>query len=222
MFKDPKAFSDRRQAGRQLGEELAKRKWRDPVVLALPRGGVPVGFEVARALHAPLDVLLVRKIGAPGYPEFGIGAVVDGDDPQVVINEDAAFILDPSSDYLEVEKKRQLEEIERRRTQYVGNRATEPIKGRTAIVVDDGIATGSTIKVALKALRRSGASRIVVAVPVAPQDTIESLRKEADDVVCLSTPEGFRAVGLHYVDFKQITDEEVVQLLSAASAPADQ
>jgi putative phosphoribosyl transferase len=223
MFAERKAFFDRRQAGRQLGEELAKRKWRDPVVLALPRGGVPVGFEVARALHAPLDVLLVRKIGAPGHPEYGIGAVVDGDDPQVVINEDAALILDPSSDYLEAEKKRQLEEIERRRKQYVGTRATEPTKGRTVIVVDDGIATGSTVKVALKALRRSGAGRIVVAVPVAPQDTIEELRQEADDVVCLSTPEGFRAVGLHYVDFEQTTDEEVVQLLNdAASATAAQ
>ena len=115
MFEKREAFLDRRHAGRQLGEELAKTDWRDPVVLALPRGGVPVGFEVARALHAPLDVLLVRKIGAPGHPEFAIGAVVDGTDPQLVVNEEAALILGPSSDYLEVEKKRQLAEIERRR-----------------------------------------------------------------------------------------------------------
>jgi putative phosphoribosyl transferase len=217
MFEERQAFLDRREAGRRLAEELVGRDWRDPVVLALPRGGVPVGFEVAKALQAPLDILLVRKIGAPGHPEFGIGAVVDGKDPQVVINEDAALILGPSSDYLEAEKKRQLEEIERRRKQYVGGRAAEPTEGRTAIVVDDGIATGSTVKVALKALRRSGAERVVVAVPVAPQSAVEALREEADEVVCLSTPEPFRAVSLHYVDFEQTTDEEVIQLLKAAA-----
>jgi len=222
VFDKPQAFLDRREAGRQLGKELAKTDWRDPVVLALPRGGVPVGFEVAKELHAPLDVLLVRKIGAPGHPEFAIGAVVDGKDPQLVVNEEAALILGPSSDYLEAEKKRQLVEIERRRERYLGARAPVPIEGRTAIVVDDGIATGSTVKVALKALRRSDADRVVLAVPVAPRSTIEALRDEADEVVCLSTPEPFHAVGLHYVDFEQTSDEDVIQLLKAAATmPAE-
>lgn len=221
MFEHPQPFVDRREAGRLLGEELAKTGWRDPLVLALPRGGVPVGYEVARALRAPLDVLLVRKIGAPGHPEFALGAVVDGEDPQMVVNEEAALILGPSSEYLEMEKRRQLAEIERRRKQYVGDRPAQPIAGRTAIVVDDGIATGSTVKVALKALRRTGAARLVVAVPVAPPGAVAWLRQEADDVICLDMPKHFRAVSLHYVDFEQTTDEEVTRLLkSAASAPA--
>ena len=222
MFEERQAFLDRRDAGRQLGEELAKADWRDPVVLALPRGGVPVGFEVARALHAPLDVLLVRKIGAPGHPEFAIGAVVDGKDPQLVVNEEAALILGPSSDYLEAEKNRQLVEIERRRERYLGSRSPAPTEGRTVILVDDGIATGSTAKVALKALRRSAAGRVVLAIPVAPRSTVEALREEADEVICLSMPEPFHAVGLHYVDFEQTSDEEVIHLLKAAAVmPAE-
>lgn len=222
MAEAQRSFLNRRDAGRQLAEELAKGHWDDPVVLALPRGGVPVGFEVAKMLRAPLDVLLVRKIGAPGHPEFAIGAVVDGKDPQLVVNEEAALILGPSSDYLEAEKNRQLIEIERRRERYLGGRPAVPIDGRTAIIVDDGIATGSTVKVALKALRRSRAARIILAVPVAPQSTMGALREEADEVVCLSMPEPFHAVGLHYVDFGQTSDEEVIQLLKAAAAlPAE-
>lgn len=222
MLEPERAFLDRREAGRQLADELAKGHWRDPVVLALPRGGVPVGFEVAKALRAPLDILLVRKIGAPGHPEFAIGAVVDGKDPQLVVNEEAALVLGPSSNYLEAEKKRQLVEIERRRERYVGGRAAVPTQGRTAIIVDDGIATGSTVKVALKALRRSGAARTVLAVPVAPRSAIEALREEADEVICLRMPEPFRAVSLHYVDFEQTPDEEVIQLLKTAAAmPAE-
>lgn len=223
MLEKGQAFLDRREAGRLLGEELMKTNWRDPVVLALPRGGVPVGFEVAKALRAPLDVLLVRKIGAPGHPEFAIGAVVDGADPQLVVNDEAALILGPSSNYLEAEKERQLVEIERRRKRYLGGRAAVPTEGRTVIVVDDdGIATGSTVKVALKGLRRSGADRVVLAVPVAPGSAVEALRNEADDVICLSMPEPFHAVGLHYVDFEQTSDEEVIHLLNAAAAmPAE-
>lgn len=222
MSEAQRRFLDRREAGRQLAEELAKGHWHDPVVLALPRGGVPVGFEVAKALQAPLDILLVRKIGAPGHPEFAIGAVVDGKDPQLVVNEEAVLVLGPSSDYLEAEKKRQLVEIERRRERYLGGKPAVPTEGRTAIIVDDGIATGSTVKVALKALRRSGADRVVLAVPVAPRSAIEELREEADEVICLSMPEPFRAVSLHYVDFEQTSDEEVILLLKAAAAmPAE-
>lgn len=218
MFDTERRFLDRRDAGRQLAEELVKAKWDDPVILALPRGGVPVAFEVAKALQAPLDVLLVRKIGAPGHPEFGIGAVVDGKDPQLVLDEEAMRILKPSAGFLESEKQRQLSEIERRRERYLGKRAAVPTQGRTAIIVDDGIATGNTIKVALKALRRSGAARTVLAVPVAPRSVIEQLRKEADEVVCLSMPDPFHAVSLHYVDFEQTSDDEVIRLIEAAAA----
>ncbi|MER9327883.1 phosphoribosyltransferase [Mesorhizobium sp. M0488] len=209
-------FLDRREAGRRLANELAKTKWADPIVLALPRGGVPVAFEIAKALHAPLDILLVRKIGAPEHPEFGVGAVVDGNDPQLLLNDDALRMLGISSDYIEKEETRQLHEIERRRERYLGGRAAIPVEHRTAIVVDDGIATGSTAAVALKAVQKSGAARTVLAVPVAPPEVIHTLRAEADEVVCLSTPAQFQTVGSYYVDFEQTSDEEVVELLHAA------
>jgi putative phosphoribosyl transferase len=192
----------------------------DPIVLALPRGGVPVAFEVAKALRAPLDLLMVRKIGAPGREEFGIGAVVDGSDPQIVLNEEAIRIIGPPEGYVEAETRRQLQEIERRRRLYMGGRRPLPVKGRTVIVVDDGVATGGTVRAALKALIRAGAGRIVLALPVAPLDTLEELRGEADEVVCLSTPEPFWAVGLHYADFSQTSDEEVIQLLEEARSYA--
>jgi putative phosphoribosyl transferase len=211
-------FLDRRDAGRKLAAELAKTDWADPVVLALPRGGVPVAFEVAKTLRAPLDILLVRKIGAPGHPEFGIGAVVDGAEPQLVVDEDARLMLGPSSGYLEAEKERQLAEIERRRERYIGGRTAVPTEGRTAIVVDDGIATGSTAKVALKALQRGGAAKTVLAVPLAPKNVLAALLKEPDEVICLTAPEPFHAVSLHYIDFEQTSDEEVIRLLRAAEA----
>ena len=219
MLKEQRSFLDRRAAGRQLADELSKGDWLDPVVLALTRGGVLVGFEVATALQAPLDILVVLKIGAPGYPEFGIGAVVDGKYPQLVVDEEAMLILGPSSEYLNAEKKRQLAEIARRRERYVGGRAAIPMEGRTAIIVDDGFATGSTVKVALKALRRCGADRVVLAVPVAPRRVVEEFREVADEVICLSIPEPFRAVSLHYVDFELTTDEDVIRLLKTATAP---
>jgi putative phosphoribosyl transferase len=213
-------FLDRRDAGRRLARALAKFSGSAPVVLALPRGGVPVAFEVAKALRAPLDLLIVRKIGAPGHEEFGLGAVVDGSDSQVVLNEEAMRIVDPPAGYVEAETQRQLQEIERRRRVYVGGRRPVPTKGRTVIVVDDGVATGGTIRTALKALRRTGAARVVLAVPVAPPDTLETLRREADEVVCLSAPESFFAVGLHYIDFNQTSDKEVIQLLDEARSLA--
>jgi putative phosphoribosyl transferase len=217
MFPGPPLFADRHEAGRQLARALADLALKDPLVLALPRGGVPVAFEVARALGAPLDLLLVRKLGAPGHSEYGIGALVDGDDPQLVLNEEAMRIVAPSEEYIEAEKQRQLVELERRRQSYFGDRAPQPTAGRTIILVDDGIATGGTVKVALQALRKSNPAAIVLAVPVAPADTLEALRPDADDVVCLATPSPFLAVGTHYADFNQTTDSEVIELLRAAS-----
>lgn len=208
-------FDDRRQAGRRLAAALRRFSAGEPLVLALPRGGVPVAFEVAEALGAELDLILVRKIGAPGHAEYGIGAVVDGPEPQFVLNEEAVRLIRPSPDYIEAEKSRQLEEIERRRRVYRQGCPAIPVTGRTVIVVDDGIATGGTMRAVLQALRQAAAGRIVLAVPVAPADALAELSALADETVCLATPEPFRAVGLHYRDFEQTTDEEVVRLLDA-------
>jgi len=216
MFKARAEFRDRRDAGQCLAAELLHLAEEQPVVFALPRGGVPVAFEIAKALAAPLDILMVRKLGAPGHSEYGIGAVVDGAEPQLVLNEEAMHIIHPTSDYVREEMERQLAEIESRRATYFANHEPTPVAGRTIVLVDDGIATGGTVRVALKALRSSHAARIVLAVPVAPRDALDALHDDADEVVCLSTPANFRAVGLHYEDFSQTTDAEVVQLLAEA------
>jgi putative phosphoribosyl transferase len=210
-------FIDRRDAGHQLAEAVRRFATQNPVVLGLPRGGVPVAYEVADELNAPLDVVIVRKIGAPGHAELGLGAVVDGAEPQVVLNPEVVEIVNPSEDYLRQEVERQLEEIERRRKLYVGDRAPEPVRDRMVLAVDDGIATGGTVRAALHGLRGAGARRLVLAAPVGPPDVVLSLRDAADDVVCLFTPEPFIAVGLWYRDFTQTTDEEVVELLGRAA-----
>lgn len=208
-------FLNRREAGRMLAEAVAAAAPVDPVVLALPRGGVPVGFEVAKRLKAPLDVLLVRKIGAPGHEEYGIGALVDGANPQIVIDRDMARAVGADKDYIEREVARQLAEVERRRALYA-RPAPVSLAGRTAVVVDDGIATGGTVKAALKALARSDASSIVLAIPVAPRSALGELSVLCDKIVCLMAPEPFYAVGAHYADFDQTADEEVVGLLGEA------
>ena len=209
-------FADRREAGRRLAAELLRRDFAAPVVLALPRGGVPVGYEIARALGAPLDIIVVRKLGAPGQPELGIGAVADGDHPLGVLNQEVVKSLVVPDDYLEREVAAQLAEIRRRQTAYRGGRAAIPVAGRTAIVVDDGLATGGTMRAALRSVRRGTPARLVLAVPVAPPDALASLADEVDDTVCLATPEYFGAVGYFYRDFAQTTDEEVVRLLAAS------
>lgn len=213
-------FSDRAEAGRKLAAKLKGLFLPRPVVLALPRGGVPVALEVSRTLCAPLDILLVRKIGHPLHPELAIGAIVDGDHPELVLNErfDAAAI--DYSAYLETAKAAALAEIERRRALYLGGRQPVDVAHATAIVVDDGIATGATARAAIKALRHRHPRRIVLAVPIAPADTLTALRSEVDEVVCLATPEPFHAVGQFYADFRPVDDREVMRLLALAAAPA--
>jgi putative phosphoribosyl transferase len=211
-------FRDRRDAGRKLAGALVHFAAAHPLVLALPRGGVPVAFEVAKALDAQMDLLFVRKIGAPGYEELGIGAVVDGAEPQLVLNEDVVRQLAPSPNYIREEMRRQLTEIERRRRSYVGDRNPVEMTGRTVIVVDDGIATGGTVKAALKGIRKNGPARLILAVPVAPRDSLADISPECDEVVCLSRPDPFYAVGVHYGDFSQTSDEEVVLLVREAAA----
>jgi putative phosphoribosyl transferase len=209
-------FIDRKDAGQQLAGALEKMHLEAPVVLALPRGGVPVGFEVASRLKAPLDIMVVRKLGAPGQPELGLGAMVDGDNPQSVLNEEIIRELEVSPEYLRREIDSELKEIRRRQDLYRKGRPSIEVAGRTAIVVDDGIATGGSIRAALRGVRRKAPAKLVLAVPLAPPDTIESLRPEADEIVCLETPALFYAIGEFYEDFSQTTDKEVIDLLDAA------
>ncbi|MDP1899978.1 MAG: phosphoribosyltransferase [Rubrivivax sp.] len=213
-------FSDRTAAGRALAQRLMKMSWPGrTVVLALPRGGVPIGAEVARALGAPLDLLLVRKIGAPQQRELAVAAVVDGQPPDIVVDEETAALAGVDRAWIDAQAAHELLEIERRRRIYLGGRAPLPVEGATVIVVDDGIATGTTVRAALKALRRRKPARLVLAVPVAPSDTRAQLSAEVDDLVCLAEPSPFHAIGLHYIDFHQVGDDEVLAALDAANAP---
>lgn len=216
MHPDDLSFRDRADAGRQLVPHLMVYATRNPVILALPRGGVPVAFEVSRALRASLDLVFVRKIGAPDHAEFGLGAVMDGAHPQVVLNDEALGHVKVPPGYIEEETQRQLKEIERRREHYLAGRQAIDVAGRVVIVVDDGIATGGTVRAALKGLARARPVRLILAVPAAPADTIDRLRAEADEVICLMTPEPFYAVGEHYGDFSQTSDREVTTLLDKA------
>jgi putative phosphoribosyl transferase len=207
-------FADRVEAGRMLAEELVGRNYDNPVVLALPRGGVPVAAEVAKALQAPLDLVLVRKIGVPWQPELALAAVVDGPHPEVVINDDVWRAAHVSEEQFEKLKAREIQEIDRRRKVYLRDRGRAAIEGATAIVIDDGIATGATVRAALKALRRGNPKKLVLAVPVAPPDTVARLRSEVDELVCLQTPDPFYAIGIFYKDFEQMSDKDVVAALN--------
>ncbi|HKK29923.1 MAG TPA: phosphoribosyltransferase [Alphaproteobacteria bacterium] len=218
----PQLFRDRTEAGQKLGEAMRKLRdehpdMDDPVVLALPRGGVPVALEVARMMEAPLDLLMVRKLGVPFQPELAAGAVVNGDDPQVVINDEVMRMADLTEEDLEPIKERELAKIDERRQRYLQGRSPLAIAGRDAIVIDDGVATGATTRAALKALRQKNPRSLTLAIPVAPPDTVEKLKQEVDHVVCLEAPEWFRAIGLHYANFDQVTDDEVVQMLDDAA-----
>ncbi len=209
-------FKDRSDAGRQLAERVAALNLDDPVIYALPRGGIPVAIEVAKRLQAPLDLVIVRKIGAPGWPEVAMGAVVDGDDPQTIINEDVYAATGSDAAGLERARRRELEEIERRRRRYLGDRPHVSPSGRVAVIVDDGLATGATARAALAAVKRQGAALTVLAVPVAPAETIDEMRAEADEVVVVHTPAQFWAIGPFYNDFHQLSDDETIELLRQA------
>jgi putative phosphoribosyl transferase len=210
-------FRDREEAGRLLAAALRERQLHHPVILALPRGGVPVAAEVARALHAPLDLLLVRKIGAPGQPELAVAAIAEGDPPSVFVDEDTLAYVGTSRGYVAREALVQAQEMARRAEVYLSGRRRIPLDGRTVVLVDDGLATGSTVHAALQTLQHRGAARTVLAVPVAPADTVARLRAEVDELVCLSQPEYFGGVGAHYADFHQVGDDEVIALLDAAA-----
>lgn len=206
-------FQDRSDAGRRLAKALSSYKDRHPVILALPRGGVPVAAEVAAALDAPLDLILVRKIGVPIQPELAMGAVVDGAAPIVVRNEEVIELSGTTADEFDAACASELAEIERRRQLYIGDRARAEIAGQVVIVIDDGIATGATTRAALQAIRNRKPKELVLAVPVAPPDTITKLRDEVDALICLETPELFGAIGYFYRDFRQVSDQEVVAIL---------
>jgi predicted phosphoribosyltransferase len=209
-------FRDRTEAGRVLAEKLSRYAGRpDVLVLALPRGGVPVAYEVARALHAPLDVFLVRKLGMPGLEELAMGAIASGGIR--VLNEDVVQTLQIPEDVIEASVASEERELERREREYRDDRAPLNVHGRTVILVDDGLATGSTMRAAVAALRQQQPAAIIVAVPVAASSTCAELAEEVDDLVCARMPEPFRAVGLWYDDFSQTTDQEVRDLLRQAA-----
>jgi putative phosphoribosyl transferase len=207
-------FRDRSDAGRQLAEALKGYQDQQPVVLALPRGGVPVAAEVSAALHAPLDLIIVRKIGVPIQPELAMGAVAEGREPVIVRNEDVIQLVGVTSEEFASVCDRERSEIERRRRRYLGSRSRVDVEGRTAIVIDDGIATGATTRAALLAVRARRPKTLVLAAPVAPPAAVEALRDAADEIVCLETPEPFDAIGLWYRDFRQVSDQEVIDILA--------
>jgi putative phosphoribosyl transferase len=212
-------LSNREAAGRLLAGRVQTLGLEPPlVVIALPRGGVPVAAKVARALGAPLDLLLTRKIGAPRQRELAVAALVEGEaGPELVIDEETALASGAERHWIDAEAKREWKEVERRRAAYRGGRAPAAVVGATVVVVDDGIATGTTMRAALATLRRRGAKRIVLAVPVAPGGTLALLRDQADDIVCLAQPVPFMAIGCHYADFHQLGDEEVLAALKLAA-----
>jgi putative phosphoribosyl transferase len=206
-------FTDRIEAGKRLAEQLPPVDPGNAVVVALPRGGVPVGAVIADQLGIPLDVIIVRKVGAPGQPELAVGAVSEREGMQVTVNREIAAALGLSDQDVERLAEAQLPVIERRQKEYFGDRKATPLRGKTVIVVDDGVATGATARAALRIVRREHPARIILALPVAPDDTLALLAKEADEVVCVDTPVPFLSVGTHYRDFSQVSDAEVIDAL---------
>ena len=213
-------FADRADAGRRLALALRSYRDRDPVVLALPRGGLPVAAEIASALAAPLDVVLVRKIGVPWQPELAMGALVEGETPIVVRNDEVIRSAGIDEPDFEAARVRALSELEDARRRLVGDRLRAVIPGRAVILVDDGIATGATALAALQSIRRLGASTLTLAVPVASAEALAALKREVDDLVCLEAPAHFGAVSAFYADFRQVEDEEAAVILARYSSAA--
>jgi predicted phosphoribosyltransferase len=212
-------FRDRTDAGRRLAEALADHAGEDAVLFALPRGGAPVAAEIAERLHAPLDLVLVRKIGVPYQPELAMGAIADGGTPVIVRNADVIALAEIAPSVFDAICARERAEIERRRKLYLGGRARPDVAGKLAIVVDDGVATGATTRAALRAVRALRPSKLILAVPVAPTEALEALREEADEVVCLEHYRDFGAIGFFYADFRQIDDDEVIAILDRFAPP---
>jgi putative phosphoribosyl transferase len=206
-------FANRAEAGRKLAAALSAYNGQEPTILALPRGGVLVAAEVAAALAAPLDLILVRKVGVPFQPELAMGAVVDGVAPIIVRNDDVIAHAGIDESTFKTVCDAEMAEIERRRARYIGDRERAEIAGRTVIVVDDGIATGATTRAALRATRMRQPRQLVLAVPVAPTDSLAELRRKADEVVCLEDYRMFGAIGFYYRDFRQVSDDEVIENL---------
>jgi putative phosphoribosyl transferase len=212
-------FRDREDAGQQLAARLVAYRDESPLVLGVPRGGVPVAYEVARALGAPLDIFVSRKIGVPFHPELGLGAFAEGG--ELVLNEEILTAVGLSGE--DVARLAEAKEVEvaQRVRRFRGDRPAPEIRGRTVLLVDDGIATGGTILAAIRAVRRRGPKKLVLAVPVAPADTLENLGSEVDEVVSLECPRSMPAIGRWYRDFAQVTDDEVVELLQRSREPAE-
>lgn len=209
-----RAFRDRQDAGRRLATALADFERTRPVVLALPRGGVPVADEIATSLRAPLDLIVVRKLGVPRQPEYAMGAIAEGDPPVIVRNERVIGALRLTEKDFDLVRRRELIELERRRQTYLGDRPQVDVAGRVAILVDDGIATGMTMRAAALAAAKRGAKRIVITAPVADIGVAEELRREFGDVVCLEEPEALSSVGYYYADFSEVSDDDVREILN--------
>jgi len=211
-------FADRVDAGRRLASRLHSLPSEDLVVLGLPRGGVPVAFEIARALGVPLDIIVVRKLGVPFQPELAMGAIGEGG--VRILNDQVVKLTGATAAEIDEAQAREETELARRAARFRGTRRRVPLAGRTALIVDDGIATGSTVRAACKVARAQGAARVVVATPVAPPDTVASLQDDADEVIALYTPQQFFAIGQFYDDFSQTSDDEVVECLRKSVPPA--
>lgn len=214
-------FSDRQEAGRALAARLGKLDPGKTVIAALPRGGLPVAAEICAATGAPLELILVRKIGAPGQPELAVGAVTDGAEPHYAVIREVADAFGLTDDQVKRRGEKELAEIERRRALWFGSRPRIALKDKTVVVVDDGVATGATMRAALESVRAAGAAKIVLALPVAPDDTLAELEPLADETVCLATPRPFYAVGSHYDSFPQLGDAEVTEILARFPVPPE-